>query len=410
MPRQPGTVPKYCRHKASGRAVVRINGRDHYLGSYGSPESHERYARLIAEWRTSQKQRASDFTGSIAAARWDKLTVNELILRYLRFAQTYYVKDGEPTQEFEDMKYSLRALRLLYGRTLVPEIGPLALKAVRQYMIDVDDLSRGVVNQRTNRIKRVFKWAVSEELAPPGAYEALRSVAGLRYGRTTARETAPVKPVPQAWVDAVLPYASPQVAAMIYVQRIAAMRPCEVVIMRPCDIDMSGDVWIYEPLEHKNRWRGQQRLIPLGPKAQAIIRPFLTLKTDAFLFSPRDAEAWRNEQRRQNRKTAITPSQAKRKPKKNPKRAKRDRYDVASYRRRITYGIKKANRQRKREGRQPIPHWSPLQLRHSRATEVRKNFGIEAAQVVLGHVRADVTQIYAERNLGVAIQVAKETG
>ena len=410
MPRQPGTVPKYCRHKASGRAVVRINGHDHYLGSYGSPESHERYARLITEWRTSQKQRASDFTGSIAAARWDKLTVNELILRYLRFAQTYYVKDGEPTQEFEDMKYSLRALRLLYGRTLVPEIGPLALKAVRQYMIDVDDLSRGVVNQRTNRIKRVFKWAVSEELAPPGAYEALRSVAGLRYGRTTARETAPVKPVPQAWVDAVLPYASPQVAAMIYVQRIAAMRPCEVVIMRPCDIDMSGDVWIYEPLEHKNRWRGQQRLIPLGPKAQAIIRPFLTLKTDAFLFSPRDAEAWRNEQRRQNRKTAITPSQAKRKPKKNPKRAKRDRYDVASYRRRITYGIKKANRQRKREGRQPIPHWSPLQLRHSRATEVRKNFGIEAAQVVLGHVRADVTQIYAERNLGVAIQVAKETG
>ena len=51
MPRKPGKVPSYCRHKHSGRAVVRIDGRDHYLGRYGSPESHEEYERCIAEWR-----------------------------------------------------------------------------------------------------------------------------------------------------------------------------------------------------------------------------------------------------------------------------------------------------------------------------------------------------------------------
>lgn len=195
---------------------------------------------------------------------------------------------------------------------------------------------------------------------------------------------------------------------MIQVQELAAMRPCEVVIMRACDIDMSGDVWIYEPFDHKNRWRGHQRLIPLGPKAQSIIKPFLSLRTESFLFSPIDAETWRNEQRRWNRKTPMTPSQQKRKPKPNPLHAKRDHYDVDSYRRAITYGIKKANKERCEH--EQIPLWTPLRLRHRRATDVRKKYGIEGAQVILGHARADVTQVYAERNLGFAIRVAGETG
>ena len=79
-----------------------------------------------------------------------------------------------------------------------------------------------------------------------------------------------------------------------------------------------------------------------------------------------------------------------------------------SYRRAIDYAITKANR-----GREPddqIPHWFPLQLRHSRATEVRKQFGLEAAQVSLGHAHANVTEIYAEKNLELAMQVAKATG
>jgi hypothetical protein len=54
MPRKAGKVPSYCRHKASGRAVVRIDGRDHYLGEYGSPASHEEYERRITEWRAGQ--------------------------------------------------------------------------------------------------------------------------------------------------------------------------------------------------------------------------------------------------------------------------------------------------------------------------------------------------------------------
>ncbi|WP_246173510.1 tyrosine-type recombinase/integrase [Limnoglobus roseus] len=54
--------------------------------------------------------------------------------------------------------------------------------------------------------------------------------------------------------------------------------------------------------------------------------------------------------------------------------------------------------------------WHPNQLRHSFATLVRRRYGLEAAQVLLGHVRADVTQVYAERNEALAAQVVAEVG
>ena len=104
----------------------------------------------------------------------------------------------------------------------------------------------------------------------------------------------------------------------------------------------------------------------------------------------------------------MTPSQANRKAKRRPKRAKRDYYDVDSYRRAIKYGIGKVNRSRPEN--EQLPSWYPLQLRHSRATEIRKQFGLEVAQVILGHAKADVTQVYAERNLEQAIQVVGKVG
>lgn len=41
---------------------------------------------------------------------------------------------------------------------------------------------------------------------------------------------------------------------------------------------------------------------------------------------------------------------------------------------------------------------------------MRKEYGLEAAQVVLGHARADVTQVYAEADVAQAVRVAAEIG
>ena len=116
------------------------------------------------------------------------------------------------------MKEALHPLRHLYGATSAREFGPKSLKAVRQHMI-YQGISRGVVNHRVGRIKRVFKWAVAEELIPPSVHSALQAVTGLRYGRTEARETEPVKPVPDNWVEALRLHVAPQVAAMMRLQR-----------------------------------------------------------------------------------------------------------------------------------------------------------------------------------------------
>jgi integrase len=406
MVRSRHAVPSYCCHRASGQAVVRLDGVDRYLGPYGSLESHERYERAIAEWRGRHADKVAAEKRVSETNRFD-LSIVEVLLRYREFALNYYQNGGKPSKELQAIKYSLRPLRQLYGSLKIRDFGPLALRAVREHMVG-SGWCRNLINARVNRIKRFIKWAVSEELAPPSCYEAIRTVPGLRYGRTTARETEPVRPVPDAWIDATLPFLSPPVRAMVELQRHTGMRPCEVVMMRAADIDMSGDIWIYEPRDHKNRWRGHRRLIPLGPKSQEILRQFLSLSTSAFLFSPVAAEAWRNNLRSQRRKTPMTPSQAARRPKSNPKRAKRERYDVDSYRRAIQYGIKAANRTSAASDQ--IPHWFPLQLRHSRATEVRKLFGLEGAQVALGHAHANVTEVYAEKNLALATEIARRTG
>ena len=76
-------------------------------------------------------------------------------------------------------------------------------------------LCRRVINNRVGRIKRMFKWAVADELIPPSIYHGLQAVTGLAYGRTAAGETEPVKPIPDLYVAIVLPFVSPHVAAMI---------------------------------------------------------------------------------------------------------------------------------------------------------------------------------------------------
>jgi integrase len=413
MSRNRGHVPAYRLHESSGQARVIINREHIYLGKFGSDESHEAYARVIAELAANH---AKLVTTSPTSGDGRPISVNQTILAYWDFAKSHYTKDGKPTLELENMRVSLRPLRRLYGTTPAGDFGPKKLKAVRQQMIE-DGLCRRVINSRVGRIKRMFKWAVAEELVPPGVYHGLQAVTGLAFGRTKARETDPIKPIPDLYIAVVLPFVSPQVAAMIKLQRLTGMRAGELVVTRPCDIDMTSDVWVYEPSDHKNRWRGHRKEIPLGPEAQRILGPFLDRDPQSYCFSPREAQAWRLEHYPPHhgrvRKTKVYPCELKRRQKlkearrrnRNRKRPKGERYNTGSYRRAIEYGLKKA----KKAGF-AVPHWHPHQLRHSRGTEVRRRYGIEAAQVALGHARADVTQIYAERNMEQARRIAKEMG
>ena len=141
------------------------------------------------------------------------------------------------------MQHAIQPLMALYGCSAIAKFGPSSLKVVRQRMVE-SGLSRKVVNARINRIRRIFKWGVENELVEPRVLQVLQAVAPLKQGRTQARETEPVKPVLHAHIEAVRPYLTDQVSAMIDLQLLTGMRPGEVVMMRWCDIDTASDTWV----------------------------------------------------------------------------------------------------------------------------------------------------------------------
>src|SRR5687768_11094937 len=159
MPKLNDSLPKYRSHRASGQAVVTLNGRDHYLGPYGTKASKAEYERLVGEWLAGGRRL------SAAQAQADT-TIVELAAAYLSFAEGYYRKDGEPTRTIERVRMALRILRRLYGPTRAAEFGPLALQAIQGRLVR-DGKSRRYVNYLVEEIKRVFKWGVSREIVPP---------------------------------------------------------------------------------------------------------------------------------------------------------------------------------------------------------------------------------------------------
>jgi integrase len=408
-------IPTYRRHKQSGQAIVTLSDglggrRDVLLGKYGTVASRAEYARVIAEWEASG--RCLPQTVAVAA----DLTINEVVARFWPHAEQHYRRpDGTTTNELNDFKYSLRPLRRFYGHTPAKGFGPLALKAVRQKMIDGYEhseygpqapLCRGVVNQRVGRIRRMFKWAVENELVPPSVLLGLQAVRGLQQGRSQARETEPVKPVPETFVERILPHVRPPVAAMVRLQLLTGMRPGEVVIMRAIDLDTTGKVWLYRPGSdqgthgtHKTAHRGQDRVIPVGPRGQEIIRQWLKPDLYAYLFSPRETmDALRVQQRRE-RKTKVQPSQMNRR-KRRPKRKPGDRYQVGSFALAIRRACVEAG----------VPHFHPHQIRHTKATEIRREAGLDAARAVLGHRSPKITEVYAEIDVNKAAEVMERLG
>lgn len=387
-------VPAMFLHKATGQAVVKLGGRFVYLGAYGSAEALQKHRRVVAEW-----QARGAFAPDVV------VLVKHAIAGYWKHAEVYYRKNGKPTSELSVLRLAFRFLHDLYGDLPAAEFGPLALKACREAMI-ARGLCRTTINGYVSRIRQVFRWAVENELVPGHVHQALLAVPGLKRGRTLAKEPEPVGTVDSGRVEAVLPHVSRQVAAMVRLQWLTGMRPQEVVQMRMADIDRGGRVWIYRPKDHKVEHHGIERVVPLGPKAQEVLAPFLSLDPLAALFSPQDAERERRAAMRAARKTKVWPSHstsarcARRRQKGADVQALRDCYDTNSYRRAIRRGCDAAG----------VAAWSPNQLRHSAATRIRKEMGIEVAQAVLGHRKLETTQVYAEVNRERAVEAMERLG
>ena len=126
---RPKGIPGYKLHKASGRAVVRINGTDIYLGFYGTKESKAEYDRIIKEWLANGRQLF------VSQNQQEMVTIDTLCLAYLQHAQVYYRKNGKETTEVGKIKVACRILHEHCGNLPAIEFTRQSLKAIREKAI-----------------------------------------------------------------------------------------------------------------------------------------------------------------------------------------------------------------------------------------------------------------------------------
>ncbi|MBL9149405.1 MAG: site-specific integrase [Phycisphaerae bacterium] len=421
--------------------------RQYWLGPWDEPSTREAYHRLIAEWESLGRRLPERPDRAESPMADERLTIDELVVPYCEWALAHY-----SASECCTITQAVRVLRQHFGSTPAEEFGPNRLREVRDAMVRGDDSldpprrpwSRRQVNNQVQRICAIFRWGAAHELVPITAYQSLKALPGLKRGRCDARETAPVRAVDETFIEAVTPYVSRQVLALIRLQYHTGARGGELFGLRPIDItiDDGADVWSIDLAEHKTAHWGKRRTIVLGPAAQETIKPFLAGRAvDSYLFSPREAEKERLAERHTRRRTPLSCGNA---PGTNrvesPEREPGDRYTSNSYRRAIDRACAKAwplppeLRRRRGEGglletkeeflarvgRDALERiakwrrdhrWHPHQLRHTAGTRIRREFGLEAAAVVLGHSSALVTDaVYAERDLQKVAEVMRRIG
>jgi integrase len=347
--------------------------------------SYEAACLRVREWFNSHR------TPSAPAL----LTVRKLAESYLAHAEQFYRHaTGEQTGEAANHMYALAPFTALFGAMAANEIRP---RHLRHYM-DAQakaDVSRQTINKRLGILKRWLKWAVGAELLPPDVFMACQFVPGIRAGKG-ARESKKIGPVPIETVRQTLPNLPPTVRDMVELQMLSAMRPEEVCAMRLCDINTTGENWLYVPAWHKNAHRGHERRVWLGPRAIEIVKRHMAGKGfESPLFSPREAVRERRGKYPTKRISAC--------------------YDTRSYRKAIWYACDKA---------WPAPdgtadaqkwlranRWSPNRLRHLKADEVRTAFGAQHAKAYAGHSRVETTQEhYLSQDDALAQEVARKVG
>ena len=429
---QPERVPALRHHKASGQAFVILNAKTTYLGRSGLEETTRNYHRVIAEWIANGRQLQIDP---------QHILVKEMLARFWLHAEKHYVRsNGRASSELGNYQVVIKFLKQLYADTNACEFGPMALRVIREQMVQ-KGWCRKSVNRMTGRVKSIFRWATEQELIPGTIWHALLAVAGLRAGYSEAPESSRVRPVPMELVNAVKPFVNRRVWAMIELQRLTAARPGELCIMRRCDVDRSGPIWMYKPTEHKTAHLEHERIIYIGPQGQDILTPFLLRAEESYCFSPAEAMKEYLEDRHEARETP--PTYGNRRGKNinpNPERPPGDHYDVASYRRAIERACERAfappehlrprlradgkkmetpaqfksrlSDEEKAELRawRKAHRWHPHQLRHNAATELRKEFGLDTARIILGHHSPAITLIYAEADQKKALEAMMKVG
>lgn len=359
-----------------GLARTTVNGKRVYLGKFNSPESRAKYQQILADWESAHAERtAAPVT----------LTVSRLAVLFLKHAEKEYVRDGMPTGETANFRGALKQLTSMFHGVRVIDFGPKKLKQLQANMV-ASGYAQQTINSSIRRIRQVFDWGVSEEIVPGRIAQDLRTVAGLRAGRTSAPAPQPKTSVDVERVNAIKLHVTKPVWGLIQFMLFTGCRPSEAIALRWSQIDNSGDVWFYRPGHHKTAHKGKKRVIAIGPQGQQVLNGLREMSRSDFVFDPQ-----------------VGMEEFVRKAYGDKAKARKvgDCYTKHGLNSAVRVACDNAG----------IPRWSPGQLRKTRATQARQQGDLETAQQVLGHSSKQTTERhYAEVDLSRAAANALQFG
>ena len=413
--RKNGAFPRPTIHKASGRARVRLCGREYWLGIAGTKEADDKYRALVASWVASGGTTVDEsvlssgpvvvtvkpgaaVTVESAPPAPVALSIGGLLVRYLQA-----VKGNRTPEELRGCSRWWRARQVanaLNSRTAVPVelLGPRMLREVRDELValpmeatrggETVHRTRGVINRTIRECVSMLKWAVGEELVPVERYQALRCVTGLRAGdNTPARESVPRKGVPDSEVAAICEFLPPVLADVIWFSRHSRCRPGEAFRLCMADLEPSPvpGALKWTLAKHKTRHHGKLREIGVGPQSQEILSRWSGGKAPTELvFTRAEVERVRTSLTIRTRKARKTG----------------ERLSSEYLYRCVVRACEAAG----------VARWTPYQIRHAGLQETRKISGLEVAQAVGGHSSAKVTEIYAQASFEKAAEFAAKYG
>jgi integrase len=380
MPRKAAWPPKVQFHRASGRDRIRVNGDDYYLGPHDSEESRVELARLMVELAAGR--------APAPALPGEDPSVAQVVEAWRASPQ------GEVRLSARDRCHYRLALAALVGphaETPAAAFRARQLREVRDLMVAGRGWCPRHANRQVGRLRALWRWAEEQELVPAGSWHQLRTLPELRTQPAKRRE------VMREEVDRIAAQCRAPVRAMLWLLWHTGMRPAEVVIMRPCDIDTGGgatrnvapaneapggaektlknvgDVWVYRPASHKKAWRGESREVALGPACQQILAPWLAhARPQGHLFRPRQCAA----------------------------------------RGRQCYRPEHLSRYlRLAAGRAGIAGFYPYLLRHAFRLRATRELGLDFARAAMGHTSMAMTAEYAKgADMAQAAEVARRLG
>jgi integrase len=353
MKTRKGRVPGYLLHRPTDRGYAKFGPGakpTYFPGPYGSEGSRAAYARALAEYLSGARP--------AGVSPGERVTVRRLLAAWWVEAERRYQKFGRRTAELGAQRSALRFLRELYADTDAAAFGPVELAAVRQRMVDAGWV-RTSINLHCSRIRTMFRWAASQRIVPESVHRELCTLAGLRKGKSAARESEPKRP-PTVWqLRAVLSRCGPTVGAMVRLQYLSGMRPGEICALRPCDLDRSERQWRY--VVRAEAAKTGCEVYWLGPRAQAVLIPWLDgVEPDGQVFP----------------------------------------YTTASYRRHLHRCCRAAG----------CRTFGPHALRHAHGARVDDGYGEEAVMKRLNHTQLKTAKRYSRTATALARRIAEEVG